>query len=181
MSTKKKQVIAFRIESENQNGYQHTHIRIETRNEIKVCERIFQSCKDPSYYGGPERWQPLAVLGHDVYYESTGQASVYVSYLHGSSGGYCAHQIREITDGLKGLTWATKLLTKLSREIAKKRDEYYGPKDNYSFLLNSPESLLDALRSLGAIEIEYTASAYPYTGEAVARFSPPHLLLDVAA
>jgi len=171
---KKKQVIAYRIE----NGHERTHIRIEMRNEIKVSERIFQSCKDPGYYGEPDRWQRIAQLGHEVYYESRTSSEVYVSYVHAIDSGYCAHRINDVSGGLQGLAWATKLLTKVSRESAKLRDRYYGPKENYSFELDSPERIIAALKTMGAVEIEYTDEGV--LSEAVGRFSAHHQFMKEA-
>jgi len=112
------------------------------------------------------------VGGHEVYYEvDFSPREVYLSYQHYSEGGYCSHTV-ETSGGLTTLQWATKLLTRVSREVAKAQDAYYGPKDNYSHRLNSPQAVIEALEKMGAVEIEHTGGITD--GHMVKRFSPSH-------
>ena len=177
MTYKRKNKIVFRIEQEVHGSYRQyttTHIRIQTMDAIKVTERIYWSCENPDYFGTPEPYQALATQGHEVFYDiDYGDCEVYLSYLHSDGGGYCAHAIGDLRRGLRQMKWANTLLTKVSRQIAKAQDRYYGPKDDYSFRLDSPEAVVEALRSMGAVEIEYTGGNVNLS-RAVARYSQPH-------
>lgn len=55
------------------------------------------------------------------------------------------------------MSWANKLLTRLSRQIAKSRGEYYGASENYSRELDSPQNVIDALKKMGAVQVERSA------------------------
>ena len=180
---KKKNVITYRIEQETHGSYKQyttTHIRIDTYSEVKVSEKLYWTCKEPDYYGPPEPYQLLAAQGHEKCYEiNYSNKELYLSYLH-SEGGYCAHKIGSFMYGLPQMRWAYLLLTKISRQIAKAQDRYYGPKDDYSFRLDSPQGVVDALKAMGAVEIEYTGGSAG-TSRAVARFSPEHTFMVEAA
>ena len=161
---KRKNRLVFRIEEETTRniyadggGWTTTHIRIQTMDEVKVSERIYWSCKNPDYYGPPDRFQGLAAEGHAVFYElDFNSREVYLSYLH-ANGGFCAHKVGEFSRGLRTMDWAVKLLTKISRERAKADDRYYGPKESYtSYLDGDPAGVVETLRAMGAVEIEYT-------------------------
>lgn len=174
--------IVFRIETEVHGSHrQHTttHLRIQTMDEVKVSERIYWSCADPDYYGKPEKYQRLAARGSEVFYQiDHSQREVYLSYLH-HEGHYCRHRA-SVENGLTTMQWATKLLTRISRERAKATDRYYGPKENYSTLLDNPEAVVETLKAMGAIEIEYTPDAIGMS-EAIPRFSTPHTFLSEEA
>jgi hypothetical protein len=167
---KEKSVIVYRIETTG-GSYPKTHLRIAQYKESKVSERIYWSCRNPDYYGAPDRWQKAALSGHETVYEyHYSREEVYVSYLHGfnHTDGYCSPTIEGV-DGLKALQWATKLLNKVCRESAKIQDRYYGPKESYNLQLDCPERVIAALKKMGAVEIEYNSD-----GVAVKRYSPAH-------
>jgi hypothetical protein len=185
---KRKSRLVFRIEEERTPSsyggvWETTHIRIQTMDEVKVSERIYWSCKNPGYYGEPEKYQRLAARGEEVFYDiDFNSREVYLSYLHATErSGYCAHKVGEFDRGLPQMAWATKLLTKISREQAKADERYYGPKENYSHLLNDPAAVVETLRAMGAVEVEYTNESAGMSA-AVPRFSTPHTFLtEVAA
>ena len=79
-----------------------------------------------------------------------------LDYLHYGETEYCSHQICEMRGGLGVMAWATRLLTKMSRQIAKSRGEYYGASENYSTELDCPKSVIQALNDMGAVHIEYS-------------------------
>ena len=179
---KRRSTIVFRIETEIHGlnrQYTTTHLRIQTMDEVKVSERIYWSCNNPDYYGPPDRYQGLAALGHEVYYElDFNSREVYLSYLH-HDGHYCQHRA-SVDNGLSTMKWAAKLLTRISRERAKAADRYYGPRENYSTLLDDPETVIETLKAMGAVEIEYTRGAAG-SSAAVPRFSTPHTFLIESA
>jgi hypothetical protein len=179
---KRKSTIIYRIETEihgSNRDYTTTHLRIQTMDEVKVSERIYWSCNNPDYYGPPERYQGLAAMGHEVYYElDFNSREVYLSYLH-HDGHYCQHKA-EYSGRLTPMKWAVALLTKISRERAKATDRYYGPKEDYSTLLDNPETVIETLKAMGAVEIEYTRGSVG-SSAAVPRFSTPHTFLIESA
>ena len=171
-------------------SYTETTIRIQTFNRIRVAEQIAKGLESPDYYGDPARFQALEKAGHKFYFEpGFGGHDFLLSYLHmeyQGEPGYCAHKIDEIDGGLQGLQWASKLLVKISREIAKSQDRYYGPSENYSFCLNNPAEVVAALKKMKAVEIEFVPCGVNIdTGwsdrEAVAKTSGPYPFFEVTA
>jgi hypothetical protein len=177
---KRTPVVVYRIEVEGGN-YPTTHIRIGTRDRISVAERLTASIRDPDYFGPPQKWEELCRWGAEDYFEiDFSQREVYLSYTHTKDGsGYCFPRVKT-NDGLGCLRWATKLLTKVSREAARARDRYYGPKDQYDQFIESPSAVVAALKDIGAIEIEYTPHEIG-TSEAVGRWSGDHQWLKEEA
>ena len=161
-----KEDLAYRIEIINRghHGYGHTYITIVKSNPQSVVERIATCTKDPAYYGKPDEYESLARLGHDTIYRLPHDMQVVLHWQHYDSDDghkdYCQHSI----DGpsrLGVMQWACKLLTGISRNIAKAQGEYYGPKDCYQYRLNKPWNVVDELERMGAQRIELvTTGAY---------------------
>ena len=178
---KRKPTTVFRIHTgftSSTRKYMETTIRIQTFYKIVLSEQMDACLESPDYYGDGSRFQALASQGYKVYYSGgLWERDFVLSYLHTDHDGtpaYCAHKISEIDGGLQGLQWASKLLTKVSREIAKSQDRYYGPGENYSFALNNPAEVVAALKKMKAVEIEFVAPNPAHHSEAVEKTSTPH-------
>ena len=179
MSKPGKEILTYRIEviDRDHSGYGHTYLTIAKNVAEGVVKRIAACTKDPAYYGKPEQWESLARLGHDTYYPSPTpygmNTTLHWQHYDGDNGdkSYCHHRIEKI-ESMGVLCWASKLLTNLSRSIAKAQDNYCGPNDCYQYTLNCPWLLIEALERSGAQHIELVS-----TGEYASQFVKAYSLL----
>jgi hypothetical protein len=164
----KKPILTYRItvnEADSIYTYGSTLIDFWDMEPRSVVKRIAKCAADPSYYGDPSHYEPLARLGHEVYYSTPFGPTACLrwqhytcekGYEHGPAEGdesYCSHGIEKL-DGFRDMRWAAKVLTRLSRGIAKAQDGYYGPKEDYSSYLDSPAAVVRALEAIGAQRVE---------------------------
>ncbi len=157
MSVKKKKTITYEVFTDDRM-YKKTYISIYTRNRVSVDEMIQACAADPEYYGSKDIWVALKNDGNKYCYrDDFDRYNLTLDYLHYGNDGYCSHQIGEIRGGLRVMSWASKFLTRLSRQIAKSRGEYYGASENYSRELDSPQNVIDALKKMGAVHVERSA------------------------
>ena len=184
---KRKAKLVFRITVGDSGSYTKTHIRIQEFYEVLLTEKIYCCTKNPEYFGKPDRFQAMAAMGHTYLYEfGHDRRDVELDYLHASnilagnsSRYYCSHKV-EINGDFRTLQWATKILLRTSRDVAKAENSYYGPKENYSWFLNDPEAVVTALRKRNIVEIEFIDVPFPNGmrgHEATRRVSPPHVFL----
>ena len=172
----RKEILTYRIEviDRDVHGYGHTYLAIAKNVAESVVKRIATCTKDPEYYGKPEQWESLARLGHDTYYPTPYGMNTTLHWQHydGDDGdkSYCHHRIERL-ESLGVLCWASKLLTGLSRSIARAQDSYYGPKDCYQYKLNCPWLVVEALERSGAQRIELVHTG-EYASQFVKAYSP---------
>lgn len=174
--TDRQSILTYRIEVINRDnhGYGHTYVTIAKNSSASVVKRIITCIKDPGYYGKPEQWVALARLGHDTYYPTPYDMDVALHWQHYDADNgdvsYCQHRIERL-ENLGVLCWASKLLTGISRSIAKEQGSYYGPKDSYQYKLNCPWLVVEALERSGAQRIELVHTG-EYASQFVKAFSP---------
>jgi len=167
--------LTYRIEviDRDYHGYGHTYLTMAENVGESVVKRIATCTKDPDYYGKPEQWESLARLGHDTYYPTPYGLNTTLHWQHyeadNGDKSYCHHRI-EALESLGVLRWASKLLTNLSRSIARAQDEYCGPKHCYQYRLNCPWLVVEALERSGAQRIE-VVKAGEYASEFVKAYS----------
>ena len=176
MNNAQKEILTYRIEviDRDHSGYGHTYITLAPSSPRSVVSKIADCTKDPGYYGKPDRYEALARMGHDTYYQTPYEQQVTLHWQHydcdSGDESYCRHHI-ERCDRLSVMQWACKLLVGISRDIAKAQGNYYGPKDCYQYRLNFPWLVVEALERKGAQRIEL-AQPSGYASEFVNAFSP---------
>jgi hypothetical protein len=163
-----KPILTYRItvnEAGRNCDYGSTLIDFWDMEPRSVVQKIAKCVEDPSYHGHPRNYEPLARLGHEIYYPTHFGPSVCLRWQHytcdkgyenGPSKGdesYCSHGIEKM-DGFRDMQWAAKILTRVSRDIAKAQDRYCGPKEDYSSYLDSPGAVVQALEAIGAQRVE---------------------------
>ncbi len=159
MSINTKKVMTYRIDEEPRSLGPHsrTRIIIEERERalLKDISGDFGESDGVITDDNGDHW--VRPVGDKYCYRTCriGMKEVGLDYLHFGEDGYCSHEILEFRGGLASASWGVKILTKLSRQIAKSRGEYFGSgsKYNYSYALNSPQSVITALDEMGVVNI----------------------------
>jgi len=148
----KKTKLVYEVFTGNTCGYGQTYINIRTGTWETVRSEI-EKRKEPGW-GSPDYFLRLYGEGHRKFfvpgYSCLSVCLRYQHYVCPQSGdeSYCSHNIEELS-GLDELVWATKFLVKLSRNVAKSKDRYYGPKESYMRYLDPVQYVLDGLDNLG--------------------------------
>tara|TARA_R110000737_G_scaffold33497_2_gene51777 strand:- start:3691 stop:4251 length:561 start_codon:yes stop_codon:yes gene_type:complete len=159
-----KNVLTYRVSvnQRDQYGYGHTYIQMTHR----MSEQLLDAITDIIGRNGDAKpYANLRKMGYRKYLSSMpayGGADVTLHWQHydpsqgfGGAGdiGYCSHSISEISN-LSEMVRGLKLLTKVSRKAAKLQDRYVGPSDVYSYVLDHPGAVVNALEAMGAVRIE---------------------------
>lgn len=178
---KKDIVLTYRVSvnPRDQYGYGHTYIQMAHRRVQQLQDAMAQFIECGTA-GDAGPYANLSKLGHKEYLEligAYGGADITLHWQHydptpgigtNLQPGYCRHSIqdmRTLTDMVRGL----KLLTKVSRKAAKLQDRYSGPSEVYSYVLDHPAAVVNALEAMGAVRIENpegTSFLVPATSDA---------------
>ena len=157
-----KRTLTYRIniQDRDEHGYGHTWIDIATREENPVVEKLSRSVKDEKYYGSKDRWEKYLQMGYERHFNSFHMDHPvvlhYQHYLDKQRGeeSYCSHSITKFSGGLQEAHAAVRFLGKLSRRIAKLEGRDCGKTELYSWGLNHPRGVVEALESMKGVRVE---------------------------